>query len=90
MNHSDIRGSRPHDHDVVERERTFKDRVRGEQMQPWGVAETRALGIYDAVRDSGGHDQPWIRASALPVAAPPVAAPPVAAQPLVSPARRIS
>jgi flavin-dependent dehydrogenase len=30
---------------VLEREREFKDRVRGEQMHPWGVAEARALGI---------------------------------------------
>lgn len=45
---------------VVEREREFKDRVRGEQMQPWGVAEARALGIHDAIREACGHDQPWI------------------------------
>src|SRR5437588_63300 len=30
---------------VLERETTFRDRVRGEGMEPWGVAETRALGI---------------------------------------------
>jgi flavin-dependent dehydrogenase len=30
---------------VVERETQFKDRVRGEFMAPWGVAEARELGI---------------------------------------------
>jgi len=30
---------------VLERETQFKDRVRGEQMHPWGVAELKALGI---------------------------------------------
>ena len=30
---------------VLEREREFKDRVRGEYMCPWGVAEARELGI---------------------------------------------
>lgn len=32
---------------VLEREPRFKDRVRGEQMHPWGVAEAKLLGIYD-------------------------------------------
>src|SRR5262245_9103759 len=45
---------------VLEREREFKDRVRGEQMQPWGVAEARALGIHGPIRSACGHDQPWI------------------------------
>ena len=45
---------------VVEHEREFKDRVRGEQMQPWGVAEARALGIYDLILDACGHEQPWV------------------------------
>ena len=30
---------------VFERERRFRDRVRGEGMHPWGVAEARALGL---------------------------------------------
>ena len=37
---------------VVERETRFQDRVRGEFMEPWGVAETRRLGIYDAIRNA--------------------------------------
>lgn len=28
---------------VLEREREFRDRVRGEGMHPWGVSEVRAL-----------------------------------------------
>jgi 2-polyprenyl-6-methoxyphenol hydroxylase-like FAD-dependent oxidoreductase len=45
---------------VVEREREFKDRIRGEQMQPWGVAEARALGVYDLLKQTCGHEQPWV------------------------------
>ena len=45
---------------VIEREREFKDRIRGEQMQPWGVAEARALGVYQLLHDACGHEQPWI------------------------------
>ena len=34
---------------VLEREQQFKDRVRGEIMAPWGVAETQALGLYETL-----------------------------------------
>jgi menaquinone-9 beta-reductase len=44
---------------VVERERHFKDRVRGEAMHPWGVAEARALGIYTLLHEACGHEIPW-------------------------------
>src|SRR5262245_36679064 len=40
---------------VLERETTFKDRVRGEALAPWGVAEARALGLYDLLADGCGH-----------------------------------
>jgi 2-polyprenyl-6-methoxyphenol hydroxylase-like FAD-dependent oxidoreductase len=40
---------------VVEREKQFKDRVRGEYMAPWGVAETQELGIYDLLMSHGGY-----------------------------------
>ncbi len=40
---------------LLEREREFVDRVRGEWMAPWGVAETKMLGIYDHLVDAGGH-----------------------------------
>lgn len=41
---------------VLERERVFRDRVRGELVQPWGVAETRLLGIYDLLRQTCGYE----------------------------------
>ena len=44
---------------VLESETEFKDRVRGESMMPWGVAEARELGIYDTIMASGGHELPW-------------------------------
>lgn len=40
---------------VLEREREFRDRVRGEQMHPWGVSAARALGIYDSLAESCGN-----------------------------------
>ncbi len=43
---------------VIEQTREFKDRVRGEAMQPWGVGEARALGIYELLRQACGHEQP--------------------------------
>jgi len=44
-------------HDVVvfERETEFKDRVRGENMLPWGVAAARRLGILDDLIAAGGN-----------------------------------
>ena len=44
---------------VVERETRFQDRVRGEFMEPWGVAETRRLGIYDAIRNAANDSPFW-------------------------------
>lgn len=41
---------------VIERELAFKDRVRGEGMTPWGVAEAQALGIYETLRDACGYE----------------------------------
>jgi 2-polyprenyl-6-methoxyphenol hydroxylase-like FAD-dependent oxidoreductase len=40
---------------VVEREDQFKDRVRGEWLAPWGVVETKELGIYDLLMESCGY-----------------------------------
>jgi hypothetical protein len=31
---------------IVEKERAFRDRVRGEGIHPWGVAEARQLGLF--------------------------------------------
>ena len=39
---------------VLEREKQFRDRVRGEGILPWGVNEARDLGIYDLLANSGG------------------------------------
>lgn len=44
---------------VVERETRFQDRIRGEFMEPWGVAETRRLGIYDAIRRAANVNPFW-------------------------------
>src|SRR5688572_25720945 len=45
---------------VLERELKFKDRVRGEYLCPWGVAEARTLGAYDLIKNSCGVDAPWL------------------------------
>lgn len=39
---------------VLERERKFKDRVRGECMYPWGISAAKTLGIYEAIVRAGG------------------------------------
>jgi 2-polyprenyl-6-methoxyphenol hydroxylase-like FAD-dependent oxidoreductase len=44
---------------VVEREQIFKDRVRGENLVSWGVAEARRLGIYETLlKDANAHEVP--------------------------------
>src|ERR1700694_2412517 len=44
---------------VVERETRFQDRIRGEFMEPWGVAETRRLEISDAIRNAANETPFW-------------------------------
>jgi 2-polyprenyl-6-methoxyphenol hydroxylase-like FAD-dependent oxidoreductase len=44
---------------VIERDREFRDRVRGEALLPWGVGEAKKLGIYDLLKKACGHEQPW-------------------------------
>src|SRR5712692_3028204 len=44
---------------VLERELQFKDRVRGEFITSWGVAEARALGIYELLTERVAHQVPW-------------------------------
>jgi len=44
---------------VLERETAFKDRVRGENMLPWGVATARRLGVVDDLFAAGGHQAPF-------------------------------
>lgn len=49
---------------VLESTDVFRDRVRGESMMPWGVAESQALGVADVLRAAGGHTAPlWKRYS---------------------------
>ena len=38
---------------VLEREARFKDRVRGENMMPWGAAAAKRLGILDELEKAG-------------------------------------
>lgn len=45
---------------VIEHERQFKDRVRGEAMFPWGYAEVQALGAGDCFAQAGRHHLDWI------------------------------
>ena len=39
---------------VLERSTVYRDRVRGELFQPWGVAEARRLGLDQVLMDAGG------------------------------------
>src|ERR1051325_1005573 len=50
---------------VLEREARFKDRVRGENMLPWGVAAARRLGVLDALVAHGGHRVPYFNMYAM-------------------------
>lgn len=45
---------------VIEHERQFKDRVRGEMMFPWGHAEVQALGVAGCLAEAGGHPIGWV------------------------------
>jgi 2-polyprenyl-6-methoxyphenol hydroxylase-like FAD-dependent oxidoreductase len=40
---------------LLEQSEAYVDRVRGEWIAPWGVAETRRLGIYDTLLAAGAH-----------------------------------
>lgn len=40
---------------LLEQSEAYIDRVRGEWIAPWGVTETRRLGLYDLLRSVGGH-----------------------------------
>lgn len=50
---------------VFEREAKFKDRVRGENMLPWGVATARKLGLLDDLVAAGGHVAPFFNMYAM-------------------------
>jgi 2-polyprenyl-6-methoxyphenol hydroxylase-like FAD-dependent oxidoreductase len=40
---------------VLERAGEYRDRVRGEYLQPWGVAEVQRLGLLDRLLEAGGN-----------------------------------
>jgi 2-polyprenyl-6-methoxyphenol hydroxylase-like FAD-dependent oxidoreductase len=40
---------------LLEASEVFEDRVRGEWIAPWGVTETKRVGLYDLLMDAGGH-----------------------------------
>src|SRR5579864_2094732 len=40
---------------LLERSDVFEDRVRGEWIAPWGVAEAQRLGLYELLKSVGGH-----------------------------------
>jgi len=42
---------------VLERETVFQDRVRGENLIPWGGAEAKLLGCFDLIRDTCGFEK---------------------------------
>lgn len=52
---------------VIEREREFKDRVRGEIMWPWGVAEVVKLGLYDRLLETSAHEVPYLKLVGSPL-----------------------
>jgi 2-polyprenyl-6-methoxyphenol hydroxylase-like FAD-dependent oxidoreductase len=52
---------------VAERERQFKDRIRGEVVWPWGVAEARTLGLYDRLRETCAHELPFADSAGFPL-----------------------
>jgi menaquinone-9 beta-reductase len=43
---------------VLESSAEFEDRVRGEAMLPWGVKESRQLGVEQVLLDAGAHVAP--------------------------------
>ena len=45
---------------VLEKETSFRDRVRGECLIPWGVAEAMELGIADVLRRDCAKEVPWV------------------------------
>src|SRR5258708_35198025 len=45
---------------VLEKETQFRDRVRGEGLAPWGVAEARELGIADLLLKRCAKAVPWV------------------------------
>lgn len=47
---------------VLEQEKQFKDRVRGEAIVSWGVAEAKELGICRMLKEKCAHEVPYVEA----------------------------
>src|SRR5688572_10639617 len=60
-----VLGRRGHKVLVLEAETKFKDRVRGENMLPWGVAIARRLGVLEDLTAAGGHAVPFFNMYAM-------------------------
>ena len=45
---------------LLESEIEFRDRVRGEILCPWGVAEIHSLGLSEALRNGGACEVGWL------------------------------
>jgi menaquinone-9 beta-reductase len=45
---------------VLEREKQFRDRVRGEAIVSWGVAEANELGICGLLKEKCAHEVPYV------------------------------
>src|ERR1700739_3408026 len=45
---------------LLERELQFKDRIRGESMWPWGVAELTELGVYRRLMGTCAREARWL------------------------------
>jgi 2-polyprenyl-6-methoxyphenol hydroxylase-like FAD-dependent oxidoreductase len=56
---------------VIESAPEFKDRVRGEWIAPWGVAEARELGLDGVLMAAGGRPVPFVQIQAGPAPLPP-------------------
>ena len=55
---------------VIESTPEFKDRVRGEWIAPWGVAEAKELGLYATLMAAGGRPVPFMQTQAGPAPLP--------------------
>lgn len=46
---------------IMERERQFRDRIRGEALHPWGVPEADKIGLLPVLEQAGAHEMPYKR-----------------------------
>lgn len=56
---------------VLEQSRSFRDRVRGDVMYPWGVAAARTMGLLKLMLDGGARHLPYWRTRFAGFPAPP-------------------